>query len=365
MSSSKTGEELRRTFRPSGLATGIGSLPHADPAEALKSVLEHVPEFPFWPQLPRRSPLEGMTLQYLEGFPALRDLGGGRDPIVDTSGEAVDELEAYYARVLSDDLDAFKISRKRAEGFYTFEEAIVQKRPSGMRYLKGHVTGPVTLATTLRDPRGREIAYDDTFREVVATFVGRKARWQARRLQSLGVPVVIFLDEPVMEVYGSAYSALTEEIVNALWTPSLVLLREIGVLSGIHCCGNTDWDLVFRSGVDIVNFDAYHYLDRMLLYPEALHRYLGCGGCLAWGLVPTSEEAQGLDADSLLGSWDEALARFRDRGLEEERLRAQCLITPSCGMGSLDPALAERILGLLSSVSRSLRDRPVLGQRSA
>ena len=46
------------------LATGIGSLPHQDPEEAVRLVLEVFPEFPFWPQLPRRSLEERMTRQF-------------------------------------------------------------------------------------------------------------------------------------------------------------------------------------------------------------------------------------------------------------------------------------------------------------
>lgn len=342
------------TFEPQGLATGIGSLPFLDPRQAVEAVLRRLPRFPFWPQLPRRSPLEGMTLQYLEGFPGLRPRGPGADPGVDTGGGGA-ELEAFYARVLGGDLEAFALSPERAPGFYALEDALVQSPPPGLRFVKGHVTGPVTLASSLKDLGGREVLHDDAFVEAVGAHVAQKARWQARRLGRLGAPVVVFLDEPVLEVYGSAYSTLSREQVLALLTPALDALREDGALSGIHCCGNTDWALLFESGTDIVNFDAYHFLDKMLLYPAEVGRFLAAGGALAWGVVPTSEAARTETAPALLSRLEQGLERLGAAGVDSGLLRRQCLITPSCGMGSLEPALAERILELVAEVSEGFR----------
>ncbi|MFU8858204.1 MAG: hypothetical protein ACNA8S_14515 [Deferrisomatales bacterium] len=292
-----------------------------------------------------------MTLQYLEGFPGLRSRGEGRDPSVDTGPEGLAEVEAFYARVLEADPAPFALSRERAPGFYALEAALVQSAPPGLRYVKGHVTGPVTLATSLKGLDGRDLLHDDTFREVVGAHLAQKALWQARRLARFGAPVVLFLDEPVMEVFGSAYSTLSREAVQALWAPALEGLAAEGVLTGIHCCGNTDWPVLFESGTSIVNFDAFHFLEKMLLYPEALARYLGAGGVLAWGIVPTAEEAARLTAESLGRRLDEGISLFAEAGVDEGLLRRQCLVTPSCGMGSLEPALSERILDLLAEVS--------------
>ncbi len=317
----------------------------------MAAVFRRLPACPFWPQLPRRSPLEGMTLQYLEGFPGLRERGEGKDPVVDTGPEGLAEVEAFYGRILAGDDGAFSLTPERAPGFYALEETLVQAGTDRVRYVKGHVTGPVTLATSLKDRDGREVLHDDTFREVVAAHLAQKALWQARRLARFGAPVVLFLDEPVMEVFGSAYSTLSREAVLALWAPTLEAMAAEGVLVGIHCCGNTDWSVLFESGAAIVNFDAYHYLGKMLLYPDAVARYLEGGGVLAWGVVPTTGEAQGETAAALGRRLGDGIAAFAAVGVDEGLLRRQCLITPSCGMGSLEPALAERILDLLAEVS--------------
>ncbi|MBU6317873.1 MAG: hypothetical protein KGR47_15270, partial [Acidobacteria bacterium] len=52
---------------PSGIATGIGGLPHRDEREAAEFVLEHM-EMPAIPSLPRRSPAEGAIAQAMVGM---------------------------------------------------------------------------------------------------------------------------------------------------------------------------------------------------------------------------------------------------------------------------------------------------------
>lgn len=348
--------DARVRFEPRGLATGIGSLPLQDGAAAAALVLRYLPECPYWPQLPRRTPLEGMTLQYVARFPSLRSAGPGRDPQVDTGAGGADELAEFYERVLAGDLEPFGLDAERAAGLGAFEVALTEARPEALRFVKGHVTGPVTLASSLHDLDGRELLYDDTYREAVGAFLAQSIRWQVRRLARFGVPVVLFLDEPAMEVFGSAYSsALTPELVLSLWRPCLDAAREEGAISGIHCCGNTDWGFLFEAGPDIVNFDAFHFLERMLLYPGEVGRYLEAGGTLAWGLVPTDEAAVTLSADALVARFEDGMARFAAAGVDPGLLLRQCLLTPSCGMGSLAPDLAERILSLLVEVSRLIR----------
>jgi len=58
-------------FEFNGLATAIGSMPHIDPQEACSLVLANLPDIPVWPQLPNRSFLENMYVQYSERFPGI------------------------------------------------------------------------------------------------------------------------------------------------------------------------------------------------------------------------------------------------------------------------------------------------------
>ena len=59
-------------FHLNGLATAVGSLPQTDPQEACSLILANLPDIPVWPQLPKRSFLENMYVQYSGGFPGVK-----------------------------------------------------------------------------------------------------------------------------------------------------------------------------------------------------------------------------------------------------------------------------------------------------
>jgi len=336
-------------FTPKGIATGIGSLPHLNPEEAVALVMESLPAFPFWPQLPKLSHLEGMTLQYAPGLPGLVE--EGESCHMDTGDRGVGELDSFYGLVLGGAIDSFALKGDRAKGFAPFLEALNDAQKGSVKFIKGHVTGPVTLASALKDSRGREIVNDESFREAVSAQLAMNARWQIRKLRVFGAPVIIFLDEPVMEVFGSAYSTLDSETVLALWNPVLDAIREEEGISGIHCCGNTDWALLFEAGTDIVNFDAYNFMDKMTLYAAEAARFMEGGGALAWGIVPTSAEIKGESLDTLSERLEAGLAAFEAAGVDPALLRRQCLLTPSCGMGSLTVEETEMVFARLRELS--------------
>src|SRR5215207_1525638 len=60
-----------------GVATGVGSLPHHDPATAAELVLRCLPELPAAPQLPGRDPREGMLAQWLGALPEVEVASDG------------------------------------------------------------------------------------------------------------------------------------------------------------------------------------------------------------------------------------------------------------------------------------------------
>ncbi len=184
-----------------------------------------------------------------------------------------------------------------------------------------------------------------------------KAVWQIEALKPFAKPVIIFIDEPAMESLGSAFSAVSAETVGEKLNEIIDAIHEAGGIAGIHCCGNADWPMLFRTRIDIVNFDAFGYLDKVLLYPEDIRQFYARGGALAWGIVPTgaytgAETAQGL-LEKLLGGMN----RLASAGVDRAAMLRQCIVTPSCGMGSLTPEQAEAILRLLGDISRELKIR--------
>ena len=109
--------------------------------------------------------------------------------------------------------------------------------------------------------------------------------------------------------------------------------------------------MIIESEPDIVNFDAYSYMEYFLLYPKELTHFLNNGGSIAWGIVPTADFTGKETVDGLFEKLEQGLNTIQDWGIPKETLARQSLLTPACGMGSMEPAAAEKVLDLLSSIS--------------
>ena len=68
------------------------------------------------------------------------------------------------------------------------------------------------------------------------------------------------------------------------------------------------------------------------------------------GIVPTDNNAWNETADSIRRRLTETISELVKRGVDEELLRRQSMITPSCGTGTLPRDLAEHIYKLLSEL---------------
>lgn len=327
------------TFDDRWLATAIGSLPHTDAAAACELVLATLRQAPAWPQLPRRSFHENMYVQYSEGLPGCVIDHFRQKIYCEKQEDFWQEVEGFYQDCLDNRTERFAVSPDFAAGLYGFA-ARVKEGEKTYPILKGQVTGPISFGLTVTDENNRPILYDDTYRDLLVKLLGMKARWMHDFLAATGRAerVLIFFDEPYLSMVGSALVSIDPDfVVEALNQCS----EQVEGLTGVHCCGNTDWSLLLRSQVDIINFDACEYLENLALYPLELNAFLERGGRLAWGLVPNnqrifSEDSAGLRAQLKLG-----LALLGERGVPEERLRRGMLVTPSCGLDGADEGTAE------------------------
>ena len=337
------------------LATGIGSLPLTDPDAAAALALRHLPEAPIWPQLPQRGFREQMAGQFSEALPGLVTDEARASFSFDTARDLTPELERFFERYLAQDLEHFRISESHAAGFHALLRALEKEPPARARFLKGHVTGPLTAGLSYKDGQGRDIIHDETLFDAVVKNLAMKAAWQVERLGKFGRPVIVFIDEPAMETLGSAFSSVAPQLIAEKLDEIVQAIHERGGIAGIHCCGNADWPLIFGTQADIVNFDAFGYLERVLLYPAEIRAFLGRGGALAWGIVPTATFTGAETVDGLLGKLESGLERLVAAGIPRATLLRQGIITPSCGLGSLSLAQAEAILGLTLAVSGRLQ----------
>jgi len=128
-------------------------------------------------------------------------------------------------------------------------------------------------------------------------------------------------------------------------------------MAGIHVCANTDWSLILSLPFDIVNFDAYTYLDRFILYAGDVKGFLESGGVLAWGMVPTlnAEALRQETVETLAALWKETLRQLDAIGIPPDRVVRQSLITPSCGIGTLPLDLMKKVLMLTRELSLNIR----------
>ncbi|MGE5842417.1 MAG: hypothetical protein ACM335_09080, partial [Deltaproteobacteria bacterium] len=296
------------------LATGIGSVPYLDVALTCRRILETCPSIPFWPQFVKRSHLEDMVVQFTEGLPFL-EVSEDRKVLLTGQAHPEKELVAFYDRFLAEDVDHFALSRNYAPGLYEMLSLVGRNPEKYGPYIKGHTVGPVTFAAAIRDREGRNLFSYPDVSEAFVKALAIRGLWQVRELAKSGKTPILFLDEPYLAGYGSAFTPVQRHEVVAMIQEVVDYVRErSGAIIGIHCCGNTDWSMIFDAGPDIVSFDAFSYLDYFFLYPAELKRFIETGGAIGWGIVPTFGFTGRETVDGLSGRLQEGLTKLRALG---------------------------------------------------
>lgn len=336
-----------------GLATGVGSLPHKDTEAALDLIFEYLPVIPFWPQLPKRDIREGMIAQFSENLPCLKV---ARDGLFFDGSYQEKALETFYERIIAGDVDYFKISQDFALGLHKFYQRLENSSSSDIEFIKCQITGPFTFAASVKDELGSALLHSPVFMQAILRGLMMKALWQIEFFQEFNKKIIMFVDEPYLGCFGSAYTPINrEDVVKGLRELTEGIKSE-NVLVGVHCCGNTDWSIFTEiDTIDIINFDAFGFLDRLVLYTDNLQGFLKRGGILCWGVVPTQDFTDKATADLLVRDIKDGIASLTKKGLARDLLLENLLVSPSCGLGALDIEKSAKIFKLLSEVSFSIR----------
>lgn len=323
------------------LITSIGSLPFTNVDEAIDLVFSCCPEIPFWPQLPKRSFYEGMYVQCLENVPSIVMNEAEGTVYVDTG--STDGIEQFYEDVQAANIDRFAISQSAAPGFYRLIERL-DELGGRARFIKTQLSGPFTLGIGLKDGEGKPIIYDAAYFDILKKALHMKAEWMIRTIKKSHPDkgIILFFDEPAMVSFGSAFVAVSKEDV-------IDLFREVAggldATVGVHCCGNTDWSVLLNAGVNMINYDAFNFMETLFYFRDELTAFLAHGGRIAPGIVPSSgEELKGTTADKLAERW------FQFQGLTGQVAstgQEDVVVTTACGLGSLEEADARRALLLL------------------
>ncbi len=349
-------------FKPNGLPLLIGSLPVDDHLQAVKIVLEYTPEIPLWVQLPVFRE-EGMIAQFLPGLPGLTEQD--ERLFINTSGRDFEEdMIGFYEEYLSliegeKDYDEtrFILTPETAKGFFIFTETLKDQTVKPVA-VKGQITGPVTLATSVSDHEGKAVFYNEEMRDAVVKLVAMKAGWQVKRLSEFNLPVIIFFDEAALAGFGSsAFIGISPREVAACFEDVIDKVHNEGAIAGVHVWSNADWSVVLESSADIVSFDAYSYFEKFILYADHIRKFIKSGRMIAWGIVPTlrAEDIERENAASLAENWKKKAKMLEPLGFNLKTVLEHSFITPSCGTGSLSLDNAMKVLKMTKEVSKILR----------
>lgn len=314
-----------------GGVTSVGSLPQRDADAAAEFVLKHHPWLPAAPQLPRRSPLEGMIAQAARGIAGVT-VGDDGTLQVDP-----DELDPSAPVVPMFDGAGHG-------GLLAFLSSVAGRTEP----VKIQLTGPVTLGCALLDAGAPpEVAFD-----VAANAVRAQGAAVLELLERRipGAPVLATLDEP-----GLVRDALpldTDAIIDLLST-GLAALEGVA-MTGVHCCGPVDLRVIAAAGPDVISVPAE--ADVVLPGASALMSHLERGGWVAWGAIPTSKPL-GTDADRLWRKLTLVWCDLVQLGADPVLLRAQALITPACGLAGHGVSQAARAMRMTQTLADRVADQ--------
>ncbi|MEN8707146.1 MAG: methionine synthase [Nocardioides marinisabuli] len=333
------------------LATAIGSMPGEDsggPAyrEAVKVVLDSLPDLACVPELPGRGPaatMTGRTLAVVEGLDVDLQPAGWR--LTGSSGSP--GLDHRRTRsLLAQDLDAVE---ELGQGY------------TGT--VKLQLAGPWTLAATVERPRGDVVLGDHGARrdlaEALAEGLGAHVRDVRRRMPSAAA-LVVQLDEPALAsvlagavptasgfgrhrtVHPPEASALLETVIGAVVAE--------GAEPWVHsCAAGTPLALLRGAGARGLLVDA----DRLgAADHDVLAEALEAGDAVVLGVVPSTDPdgPNGSVTDTVL---TQRVVRWLDMlGLDPASGRLG--VSPACGLAGASYDWSRRALGLSRAVADNL-----------
>ncbi len=325
--------------RSTGLATGVGSLPGIDVADAVAMVFGELPALPHLPELPDRGPgaeLVGRGAGLLTSLPVEFYAGAWRTTY--RPGRDLRRTRELLARDL---------------------EALTERGAGYTGPLKVQAAGPYTLAAALGRPQGGAVLHDHgATRDLIASLADGLAGHVADVVRRVpGASVVLQLDEPSLPAV-LAGQVPTESGLRTLRSvpPASAVdgLRSVVAAAGVpvivHCCARQPPLPVMRaSGAAGVSVDV-SLLDSAGL--DAIGALVEAGLVLFAGVVPATGAAapsDGAAALSVSGLW-------RRLGFAPELLAERVVVTPACGLAGASPSYARAAVAACAAAARRLAE---------
>ncbi|TFV65050.1 UNVERIFIED_ORG: methionine synthase [Bacillus sp. AZ43] len=319
-----------------GAATGVGSLPGTDPAEAVRLVVGELPDFAHLPELPARGAGADM-------------IGRSAALLVDL---AVDLTPAGWRLVPRPGID-----QRRAQEFLARDlDALHDVAEGWSGPFKLQAAGPWTLAAGLERLRGERAVVDAGARRDLAQSLaeGLAAHVAAVTARVPGARVVVQLDEPSVPavVQGGLPTAsgfgklpaVEESVVEQELTE---LVRRLDVPVVVHCCaGRAPIGLFRAAGAAAVSFDL-----GLVQGLDVLGTAIDAGTHLLAGVVPGTDAA--LPAPKATAS--RVQAWWRELGFPVDDLAAAVTLTPSCGLAGATPGYARSAMAHVREAAKYLQ----------
>ncbi len=325
------------------VASGIGSMPGEDYAEAVRVALGEVPDLPFLPELPARGATASMTGRALAMI-----------------GELGFDLQPAGWRLT----DRPGVDHRRARSLLAHDLDVVEELADGYEgELKVQVAGPWTLAATVERPRGDRLLADHGARRELAQALahGLAEHLADVRRRLPGARLLVQVDEPALpavlagqvptaSAFGRHRVVHPPEASEALeWVLGTIAESEAFPLA--HCCAaDVPVTLLRNAGargisVDLAVLGAAAY--------DEIGGLLDDGGRLLLGVVPAADTAAPPTERQLL----DRVARLCDMlGFAPEEIADRLVLTPACGLAGASPAYALAALRLLRQAARHVAE---------
>jgi methionine synthase II (cobalamin-independent) len=319
-----------------GPASGVGSLPGTDPAEALRLVLGELPEFAHLPELPGR--------------------GAGADLVGRTAALlvdlAVDLTPAGWRLVPRTGID-----QRRAREFLERDlDALTDVADDYAGPFKVQAAGPWTLAAGLERTRGDRAVVDPGARRDLAQSLaeGIAAHAAAVGARMPAAQVVVQLDEPSVPAVleGGLPTVSGFGKLPAVEAPVVEqeLAAVVSAVQGpvvVHCCAaRMPLDLFRAAGADGVSFDLGLVQDL-----DAVGTAVEAGTHLLVGVVPGTD----IDLPAAKATASRVQAWWRELGFAAEQLPAAVTLTPSCGLAGATPRYARSAMTHVREAAKYLQ----------
>ena len=335
---------------PPASATGVGSLPGADPAEAMRLVFGELPDLPHLAELPARGPgadLTGRTAALLVDLPVELAPAGWR-------------FAARPGRDLS-----------RARGLLAADLDALEEAADGYRGpLKIQACGPWTLAATIELIRSQNRALADpgAIADLTASLAeGLAAHVAEVRSRVPGARLLVQLDEPGLPavIAGDVPSASG---LNRLPVPDAAdletrlgsIISAARAFTVVHCCATSvPFGMIRGAGADAAGCDLSK-LGRT--GEDGLAEAVEAGLGILAGVIPATGTAAapqpppaGEAARAVTGLWRRMgwpAARNGPAGPDE--VAAQVVLAPACGMAGATPGYARAAMARCREAARLL-----------